>query len=417
VKAFDPAAARRDLPVLDRDFDGRKLVYLDSACTALKPAPVAAEVAAFYSECGGCGGRRSSHLLSQEVQRRADEARRAVAAFLNAESPNEIVFTSSTTDSMNLLARSFIPEPGRDEVLLADLSHNSALLPFVEAGRDRGWKIVVLQTEDGRLSAEQLDSRLTHRTALVVLTRASNVFGGAQPVSELIRLAHRRGAKVAVDAAQFVPSHDEDVRATDADFVAFSSHKLGGPFGVGVLYGKEHLLNALLPWRVGGGTVRDVAWSEAGAEPSWLDAPDRFEAGVQNVGGWIGLASAIEYRRRLGREGVRAHVSSLAGFAAEALASTPGLRVLGRPDRIAEGSLVSAAPEDPDFSLQELSLYLNHEIPGRAVAVRVGEHCAHVLHKRLGLRSTLRLSFGPHNTREEAALAVEAIRSFMKVAR
>jgi cysteine desulfurase/selenocysteine lyase len=414
---FDPQLARRDFPVLLRDWDGKSLVYLDSACTALKPEPVVKAMHDFYLGNGGCAGNRSSHLLSREVEERALKARARVAGFLNAASPNEIVFTSSTTDSMNLLARSFRLPKGRDEVLVADVSHNSAFLPFLERAREGAYDLRILPSRDGRVPAEELEKALTERTALVVLSQASNVYGGVQPLAELSRAAHRAGAKVAVDAAQYVPTHRVDVQADDVDFLAFSAHKLGGPFGVGVLYGKEPLLNGLGHYRVGGGAVRDLAGRGPRWDAAYLDSPRRFEAGVQNVAGWIGLEAAIDYWATIGMEAVRAHVSGLVSRAAEGLSAVPGLRVLGRPEHRPEGSLVSAGPEDPEVSLQDLSLYLSHELQGRSVAIRVGQHCAHLLYRSAGLKDTLRLSFHAFNTEEEVDFAVRGIAEFFRMQR
>lgn len=414
--ALDVDAVRAQYPVLGREIDGRRLVYLDSACTALKPARVARRLAEFYESWGGCGGRRATHRLGRQVEDWFQEARLAVAAFLNADGANEVVFTSGTTEAANLVARAFPYEPARRQVVITDLEHNAVALPFVEAARRGEIELAVCPTDEGRLDLERLDSLLSERTALLAITHASNVFGGALPVAAAARLARRRGARTFVDDAQYLATHREDVATLGADFVAFSGHKLGGPFGLGVLWGRETELNRLGVYKVGGGTVRDVAWDGAALPvPTYLDAPPRLEAGVPDFGAALGLHEALQARDEIPQAALRAHVGGLARRVAEGLARAPQVRVLGRPEDLENGALVAFAPAHPDFSPVDLNLFLNHELPGRFVAVRVGEHCAHLLHRRLGA-ATVRASLGPYNTEAEADLYVDAVRAYAREA-
>lgn len=409
---LDTARVRAEFPVLERLVGGKRLVYLDSACSALKSRRVADAVRDFYLNSGGCAGKRSAHLLSQEVEEGLTRARQSVARFLNADSPNCVVFTSGTTEGANWVARAF-PYGERREVVLTELEHNSLFLPFFEMAEAGLVALKFCDSPGGELDLGRLKDLVTERTALVVMTHASNVAGGVQPVAEAVRIAHRRGAKVLVDDAQYLSSHREDVQATDADFVVFSAHKLGGPFGTGVLYGKERMLNGMRPHKVGGGTVRDVAFEDGSWRVTYLDAPQRFEAGVQNYPGILGLGEALALFLEWGLGPLRAHAADLVGHAFDRLSAVEGVRIVGRRERLVEGALVSFHAERKGFSLQDFNLYLNHELPGHAVAIRIGEHCAHVLHRRLGVPQTARLSFFAYNTRPEIDLFVESLEAYL----
>lgn len=416
--AFDVAAFRRDFPSLEREVAGKRVAYLDSACTALKPKRVADRLADFYANWGGCGGKRSTHLLSQQVEDWFQAARRAAADYVRADGANEIVFTSGTTEAANLIARAFPYDDARREVIITDLEHNAVALPFLEAARRGEIDLKICRTDEGRLDLNRLESMISEKTALLAITHASNVMGGVVPVAEAAKLARRKGAKVFVDDAQYLGTHREDASTLGADFIAFSGHKLGGPFGIGVLWGHETELNRLRHYKVGGGTIKSMTW-DGGAgtpEPAYLDAPMRFEAGVQDFGGAVGLHEALSARAALPQAAVRAHVAGLVRRLAAGLAGVPQIRVLGRPDDLEKGSLVSFVPEHPDFSPVDFNLYLNHELPGRFVAIRVGEHCAHLLHRRLNAGATVRASFGPYNTEAEADLYLDAVRSYAREA-
>jgi cysteine desulfurase/selenocysteine lyase len=413
--ALDVSALRERYPALAQEVDGKRLVYLDSACTALKSRRVADRLSDFYARWSGCGGKRSTHLLSQQVEEWHASARRAVAEFLSADGPAEIVFTSGTTDAANLIARAFPYEDSRREVVITDLEHNAVALPFLDAAGRGEIELKICPTEGGVLDLNRLESMLSGRTALLAITHASNVMGGVLPAAEAAKLARRRGARVFVDDAQYLGTHRENVSTLGADFVAFSGHKLGGPFGLGVLWGRETELNRLGRWKVGGGTIKDLAWDgTAGAAPApaYLDAPMRFEAGVPDFGGALGLHEALKERAELSEAALRAHAGALALRAAEALRRVPQVRVLGRPENLAQGALVSFLPASESFSPVDFGLYLNHELPGRFVAVRVGEHCAHLLHRRLGAGASVRASFGPYSTAAEADLFVDAVASY-----
>ncbi len=415
--SLDVARVRAEFPALDETFEGRRMVYLDSACTALKLKRAADKAHEFSLRLGGCGGKRSTHLASQAAEEALQEARAEVAGHLGADSPNAIAWTSGTTEAVNWVARGFPYPPERREVVISDLEHNSVFLPFYDEAQRGGVELKICPSRDGRVDLDRLEALVTTRTALVAVTRASNVYGGVQPLDAIVRLAHSKGARVLADMAQYLPTHREDVAARDVDFAAFSGHKLGAPFGIGALYGKERLLNSLGPVRVGGGTVRAVAWGGSGLpEVSFLDAPQRLEGGVGNFAGAVGLAEAIRYSRELPETLVRAHLAGLVRRAADGLSRYSQVRVLGRPERLAEGSLVSFVPVHPEFSVADFNLFLNHELDGRFIAVRAGEHCAHLLHRSLKIAATVRASFFAYNTAEEVDLYVDAVGAYLKEA-
>jgi cysteine desulfurase/selenocysteine lyase len=416
--ALDVKALREEYPALENKFEGKRLVYLDSACTALKPRCVADRLRDFYLNWGGCGGKRSTHLLSQQVEAWFQDARREAAAFVNAEKADEIVFTSGTTDAVNLVARAFPYTADRNEVVVTDLEHNSVVLPFKEAEARGLAKVRFCPVGEEGLDLARMEELVSKKTALVALARSSNVLGGSLPVDRVAKIARANGAKILVDDAQYLSSHREDVQASNVDFAAFSAHKLGGPFGVGVLYGKEHLLNGLGHHRVGGGTVKDY---EVGAgaddvEPVYLDAPMRFEAGVQDFPGAAAFGDALRLLRSLDAAAVRAHVAGLVDYAYERLSTFDEIKILGNRESLLEGSLLSFYPVHPEFSAKDFNIYLNHELMDKFIAVRIGDHCAHVLHKRLRLDGTIRLSFFAYNLKEEVDVFIEALEVYINEA-
>ncbi|HAM36505.1 MAG TPA: cysteine desulfurase [Elusimicrobia bacterium] len=416
-KTFDAVRLRAQYPCLRREIEGKRPVYLDSACTALKPRRVAEGMRDFYLNRGGCGGKRSANLFSRGVEALAVQARQEVADFIGAGSADEIVFTSGTTEAANLLAHAFPYRGRRREVVLTDLEHNSILLPFCEAARRGDVVLRICPTREGRLDLDRLAGMVSARTALVAMTRSSNVFGGALPAAEAARIAHRQGACLFVDDAQYLSSHREDVRAADVDFAAFSAHKLGGPFGVGVLYGKRRLLNRLGRYKVGGGTVRSVGWDGKLPLPDYLGAPAGLEAGVPNFGGIVGLMEAVRFLRDIPEDGLRRHIAGLAARAAEGLSRRPAVEVLGRPEDLRQGAIVSFKPAHAGFSPIDFNLYLNHELRGHFIAVRVGEHCAHLAHRGLGAPATVRLSFFAYSLASEVDLFLDALDGYLSSVR
>ena len=345
--SLDLTAVRAEFPALKTLVGGKRLVYLDSACTALKSRRVAQALAETTELWGGCGGKRSTHLFAQEVEGRYQAARHAVARFLNAERDGDVVLTSGTTEGVNLVARGFAYDGARREVVVGAWEHNSVLLPFLDAQTRGDCVVKVCPVKEGRLDLDALESLVGDKTALVALARSSNVLGGALPAADVARLCRRRGAKLLLDEAQYLSSHREDVRATGADFIAFSAHKLGGPFGVGALWGEDRAMNALKAAKPGGGTVKEVVLKDGAPVPVWLDSPMRHEAGVPNIPGGGGFAGAVELLSSWDPGAVRAHAESLVRRVVAGVSRVDGAEVHDLSRNVSPLPLRASSPVPP----------------------------------------------------------------------
>jgi cysteine desulfurase/selenocysteine lyase len=391
---------REEFPLLVRGQTGspgeestpaKPLVYLDNAATTQKPRLVIDAVAGYY-ERTNANVHRAIHSLGEEATRLYEESRQEVKEFLNASSPAEVIFTRGTTEAINLVAfswgRSFLREG--DEILLTEMEHHSNLIPWQILAAERGLGLSFIPlASDGSLDLERLPDLINRRTRLLAVTQVSNVLGSINDIRRLVTLAHERDIPVLVDAAQGVPHLPVDVRELGCDFLAFSGHKLYAPMGIGVLYGKEALLEKMPPFQGGGEMIRAVWYDRA----VWNELPHKFEAGTPNVGGAIGLAAALRYLRRLGMKEVRGYEEQLTRYALGSLGAIPGLELYGRaPQR---GSVISF--NLGDIHPHDVAQFLDAE----GIAVRAGHHCAQPLHRKLGLTATVRASLSFYNTEEE----------------
>lgn len=384
---IDLQRVRRDFPALAQTVNGAPLVYLDNAATAQKPRVVIDEVMRVYTEC--CGNvQRGVHTLGARATFRYEAARATVASLIGAATPEEIVFTSGCTASINLVAYSWGDTHVRagDEIIVSDLEHHSNLLPWQELCARRGAKLRrVPLTEAGELRLDVYAQALSSRTRLVAISQVSNALGTLTPVREMARLAHDVGARVLIDGAQAVSRMPVDVTGLGADFYAFSGHKLYGPFGIGALYARTEVLAEMPPFMTGGGMVDRV-----GAErSSFGEPPRRFEAGTPNVAGAVGLAKAIDYVRGLGLEAIQAHDRSLVEYARRSLAALPGVRLIGS----AEAALGVVSFVMADVHPHDVATILDQ----RGVAVRAGHHCAQLVMDHYAVSATVRASFAVYN--------------------
>ena len=398
---LDVAAIRADFPVLSRTVrGGRPLVYLDSGATSQKPVAVLDAERAFY-ERHNSAAHRGAHLLGEEATDAYESARARVAAFIGAD-PGEIVFTKNATEAINLVAYAMSNAgsvgPG-DEVLVSELEHHANLVPWQQlcerTGATLRWFRV---TPDGRLDLD-LDL-ITERTKIVAVTHQSNVTGTIPPVAEIARAAHEQGALVLADGAQSVPHQPVDVAALGVDFLAFSGHKMLGPYGIGVLFGRAEALEAMPPFLTGGSMIEVVRMEGS----TFLPPPQRFEPGVPPAAQAVGLAAACDYLSALGMANVAAHEESLTAYALETLSEIGGVRILGPLTTKDRGGAVSfdvtgVHPHDVGQILDEFG-----------VAVRADHHCAWPLHRALGVAASTRASFYLYNTREEVDVLAEGIR-------
>jgi cysteine desulfurase/selenocysteine lyase len=404
---LDAEAVRADFPALARTVrNGRPLVYLDSGATSQKPVHVLDAERSFY-ERHNSAAHRGTHLLGEEATDVYEGARAKVAAFIGADA-GEVVFTKNCTEGINLVAYAmsnarsgrFQAGPG-DEILITEMEHHANLVPWQQLCERTGAILRWLDvTPDGRLDLGHLDSMITGRTRLVAVTHQSNVTGTVPPVAEIARAAHARGALVLADAAQSVPHQPVDVAALGVDFLAFSSHKMLGPYGIGVLFGRAEVLEAMPPFLTGGSMIEMVRMEGS----TFLPPPQRFEPGVPPVAEAAGLAAAVDYLTELGMDNVAAHEESLTAHAIDALLDIPGVRILGPTTTKDRGGAVAfevdgVHPHDVGQVLDDVG-----------IAVRTGHHCAWPLHRALGVQSSARATFYVYNTHEEVDALASGVR-------
>ena len=397
---YDIQEVRTHFPILQREVHGHRLVYLDNAATTQKPLQVLDAMRSEYLNVNA-NVHRGVHYLSQQATELHEQARERVRQFINAHSTNEIVFTRGTTEAINLVAQTFCQSQMKagDEVLVTDMEHHSNIVPWQMQAQQRGIVVRHLPiTDDGLLRLDLLDDYLSERTRLVSLCHVSNVLGTVNPVQQVVQKAHERGIPVLVDAAQSAPHFAIDVQQLGCDFLAFSGHKMYGPTGIGVLYGREEWLDRLPPYQGGGEMISTVRWEKT----TFNELPFKFEAGTPDYVATHGLATAIDFISQLGLENIHAHEQQLVSYCHEQLSQIPNLRILG-PDKDKDAVvsfIVSGIhPLDLGTLLDQLG-----------VAVRTGHHCAQPLLERLGLTSTVRASFALYNTTDEVDALVAALR-------
>jgi cysteine desulfurase/selenocysteine lyase len=390
-------------PALGQRVNGQPLVYLDNAATTQKPRPVIDAMVRFY-ETDNANVHRGTHALSDRATAAYEGARETARRFLNARSPEEIVFVRGATEAINLVAQSF----GRrnvgagDELLITEMEHHANLVPWQQLCLETGARLRVLpMTDRGELRLDALEKMLTPRTRLVALTHVSNALGTVNPVRQVVESARRYNIPVLVDGAQAVPHIGVDVQELDCDFYAFSGHKVYGPMGIGVLYGRLSLLEAMPPWQSGGDMVHRVDYDKT----TFNDPPYRFEAGTPNVEGAVGLAAALEFLDDVGRRRAGDHESRLLASAVRHLDGISGVRVVGRPENRA--GVVSFVVDDPPVSPLDVAVQLD----AQGIAVRAGHHCCQPLMRRLGIAGTVRASFATYNTEGEVERFASAVRS------
>jgi len=397
---FDIQKIREDFPILQREVYGRPLVYLDNAATTQKPLCVLDAMRDEYLNVNA-NVHRGVHYLSQQATDLHEAARETVRAFINARKTEEIVFTRGTTEAINLVASSFCEsqmQPG-DEILVTEMEHHSNIVSWQLQAMKHGIKVKHLPiTDDGLLDLENITNYLTPNTKIISIAHVSNVLGTINPVADIIRIAHERGIPVLIDAAQSAPHMKIDVQALDCDFLAFSGHKMYGPTGIGVLYGKEAWLEKLPPYQGGGEMIDKVTWERTTFER----LPFKFEAGTPDYVATHGLATAIKYMEGIGLDDIEAHEKALTQYALEQLQTVDGLVVYGPKEH--RDAVVS-------FNVGTIHhLDIGTLLDRLGIAVRTGHHCAQPLMDRLDISGTVRASFALYNTREEVDALVAGVR-------
>lgn len=399
-ETIDAVASRSaDFPILQRQVHGRRLVYLDNGATTQKPQAVIDAEARYYSE-SNANIHRGVHWLSQHSTDLYDRSRERVRSFLNAQQAAEIVFTRGTTEAINLVAASWgrVHLKAGDEILLTGMEHHSNIVPWQLLAEQTGAVIRVIPvTDNGELDMQSFAGLLNERTRFVGVCHVSNALGTVNPVAEIIRQAHQVGATVLVDGAQAVAHQAVDVQVLGCDFYVFSGHKLYGPTGIGALYGRRELLDAMPPWQGGGDMIHTVSFERS----TYAEAPQKFEAGTPNIAGAIALDAAISYVQDIGLDNIAAHEAALLAYADKALAEIPGLRFIGRARERA--GIVSFVMDG--IHPHDLGTILDME----GVAIRAGHHCTMPLMTRFGLPGTARASFALYNTTQDVDALVAAL--------
>ncbi len=397
---YDIASIRKDFPILERKIWDKPLVYLDNGASTQRPVQVISAVQDLY-ENHYANVHRGVHTLSQESTNLYNDARAKVRSFINAACVHEIIFTRGTTESINLVAQSYARPrlKAGDEILITHMEHHSNIVPWQIVCEQTGAALKVVPiTDEGEVDQEQFRNMISEKTALLGVTHVSNSLGSVNPVKQMIQAAHEYGVPVLVDGAQSIPHMPVNVRDLDADFYAFSGHKIYGPTGIGVLYGKEKLLNAMPPYQGGGDMILSVSFEGT----TYNQLPYKFEAGTPNIAGAIGLGAAIDYVEKIGLGAIAAHEHGLLMYATSKLQEIDGLRIIGRAEQ--KAGLIS-------FVLDAVHPHdIGTMLDAEGVAVRAGHHCAQPVMERFGVPATARASFAMYNTYQEIDVLAEAIK-------
>ena len=402
---YDVQRVRRDFPILEQKVHGKPLVYLDNAATTQKPQSVLDAIIRYYSE-DNANVHRGVHQLSERATEAYEQARSIAQRFLNAAGPQEIIFVRGTTEAINLVAQTY----GRrnvgagDEIIITAMEHHSNIVPWQMLCEEKGGRLRVAPINDrGELLLEEFEKLLGPKTKLVAVGHVSNALGTINPVRRIIELAHQQGVPVLIDGAQAAPRLKVDVRELDADFYAFSGHKIYGPTGIGVLYGKAALLEAMPPYQGGGDMISSVTFEKT----LYNKLPHKFEAGTPHMAGAIGLGAALEYVNRLGIENIAAHEQEMLAYATEKVAAIPGVRPIGTAREKTGVLSFVLEPIHP----HDIGTILDQE----GIAIRTGHHCAQPVMQRFGVPATARASFGLYNTREDVDALVRGLHKVREV--
>ena len=395
-------AIRADFPILSRKVNGKQLIYFDNGATAQKPVSVIDAIDKYYKN-QNANIHRGVHTLSQEITVAYENARTTIQKHLNAKHAHEIVFTSGTTASVNLLASSFAKKniQAGDEIIISAMEHHSNILPWQQLCEEKDALLKIIPiSKEGELIIDEFEKLISNKTKIIAVTHISNTLGTINPIKKIIAIAHSKNIPVMIDGAQAVPHTAVDVQELDCDFYVFSGHKLFGPTGVGVLYGKEKWLNELPPYQVGGGTIKTVTFEKT----EYADLPLKFEAGTPHIAGGIGLAAAIDYINTIGLEKIAAYEHELLLYATDALQKIDGLKIIGTAKN--KASVISFIVEGlHPFDIGTL-------LDQMGIAVRTGHHCTQPLMQFYGVPGTIRASFAFYNTKQEID---EFVKTLMRV--
>ena len=405
---LDPYKIREDFPILERKINNHPLIYFDSAATSQKPRQVIEAIKEFY-EKHNANVHRAVHTLSQEASELYENAHEEVAKFINADSMEEIIFVRGTTEAINLVAYAWgLPNLEREgEVLVTLMEHHSNIVPWENLSKTKGFQVKYVEVnDDGTLDYESFEDAISRKTKIVCLPHVSNVTGIINNVKRAVKIAHEYGSLVLVDGAQSVPHLPVDVKDLDVDFLAFSGHKMLGPTGIGVLYGKREILEKMAPFHGGGEMIREVSFDKITrrCSISWNDLPWKFEAGTPNICGGVGLMAAIKYLKNIGMENVAVYEKTLTRYAMQHMQECKTVKIYGPEDASVKCGIIPFGVEG--LGSHDVALFLD----SYGIMIRSGFHCTQPLHEKLRLKSSARASFYIYNTREEIDRFVEILR-------
>jgi len=404
-KGLDIYAIRQQFPILSREVKGKPLIYFDNAATSQKPQAVIDALVNYYTNYNA-NVHRGIHTLAEEATQAMEKSRDAAREYINAESREQIIFTRGTTEGINLVAYSWGRQniKAGDEIIISSLEHHSNIVPWQILCEEKGASLKVIPiTSKGELLIHEYKNLLSPKTKLVAVNHASNALGTINPVKEIVEAAHGVGAVVLIDGAQSAVHLDIDVQDMDCDFFVLSSHKMYGPTGVGVLYGKEKLLEAMPPFQGGGEMIKEVTFEKT----TYNDLPYKFEAGTPNIADVIAFKAAVEFLNQLGKANIRKHEEELLKYATKKLKEIPGVRIVGEADE--KLSVISFVVEG--LHPQDIGILLDN----RGIAVRTGHHCTQPLMNCFGISGTVRASFAVYNTKEEVDELVIALQKAIKM--
>ena len=405
LKMLNTEKIRQDFPILNRKIHGKPLVYLDNAATSQKPKQVIEAISHYYSYYNA-NIHRGLHKLSEEATLAYENSHKKAADFINADEMEEIIFTKNTTESINLLAYSLTSKLNKgDEIVLTQMEHHSNLVPWQQLAKQRGFTLKFIEiNNEGILDTESIQNSITDKTKIVSVTHISNVLGTINPIKEISKIARSKRAIFVVDGAQSVPHININVKDLDCDFLAFSSHKMLGPTGIGVLYGKKELLEEMQPFLYGGDMIREVKFEDT----TFNDLPWKFEAGTSNIADGIALSTAIDYLTKMGMDKIEAHDKELTKYALEKLSEINNVAIYG-PKTNDRGALIS-------FNINGVHAHdVAQVLDSEGIAIRGGHHCCMPLMKLLGVAGTARASFYLYNTFEEIDKLVDGVKKVKKI--
>jgi len=405
IKGLDLTTIREEFPVLDQQINGKPLVYFDNAATTQKPKAVIDSLVNYYSSYNA-NIHRGIHTLAEKATAAFESTREAIRAFINASSTEEIIFTKGTTESINLVAGTWGKENIHkgDEIIVSGLEHHSNMVPWQILATEKGATVKIIPVNDnGELILSELENLITSKTKIIAINHVSNALGTINPIAEVIRIAHSKNVIVLIDGAQAVSHLDIDVQKLDADFYAFSGHKMYGPTGTGILYGKKALLEAMPPYQGGGEMIKEVTYTSC----SFNELPYKFEAGTPNIADAIALKASVDFINRFGKPAIREVENQLLEYATQKLSAIPGLTIKGTAkDKV---SVISFVIEG--IHHQDLGILLDQE----GIAVRTGHHCTQPLMGHFGITGTARASFAVYNTFEEIDRLEAGIKKAVKM--